>query len=137
MPAIKPITALRALVEACEKEFCNQTTEAKEPDDSKVSYPEERCHITFGHIRAARKAIIALDSSTITRADVLHVLKQHKLSIPAKTIAKMLGEHVTSRHVATVSRILVDDGLISITYRKGIGFYRYLRSTPKPKESTA
>lgn len=48
---------MRTLVAAVEKEFCCDATEENEPDDSKVSYPEETCPITFGMIRAARRAI--------------------------------------------------------------------------------
>lgn len=48
---------MRTLVAAVEKEFCCEATEENEPDDSKVSYPEETCPITFGMIRAARRAI--------------------------------------------------------------------------------
>lgn len=44
--------SMMALAIACEKEFGSYT--AKEfPDEEKVSYPEERCHITFGMIRQA------------------------------------------------------------------------------------
>lgn len=49
--------ALSVLSEACFSEFCGKETEANEPDDSKVSFPEDRCHITFGMIRNARKAL--------------------------------------------------------------------------------
>lgn len=48
---------LEVLTAACEAEFCGEGTEEMEPDDSKVSFPEDRCHITFGMIRQARAAI--------------------------------------------------------------------------------
>lgn len=48
---------MQVLVSAVEEEFCSQETEVSEPDESKVSYPEETCPITFGMIREARKAI--------------------------------------------------------------------------------
>ena len=51
--------ALKALVEACEKEFCSPATERGElvsADDESVMGPGE-CPITFGKIRAARAAI--------------------------------------------------------------------------------
>lgn len=48
---------IQVLVSAVEEEFCSEETEISEPDESKVSYPEETCHITFGMIREARKAI--------------------------------------------------------------------------------
>ncbi|HED4875608.1 TPA: hypothetical protein R4K21_001396 [Stenotrophomonas maltophilia] len=48
---------MQVLVSAVEEEFCSQETEISEPDESKVSYPEEDCPITFGMIRDARKAI--------------------------------------------------------------------------------
>lgn len=50
-------SALRPLADATFAEFCSKKTERMEPDDSKVSYPEETCHITFGMIRNARKAL--------------------------------------------------------------------------------
>ncbi|GEM_PF-2425258 len=53
------LTPFRLLVEGCEAEFTGAETEELEPDDSKVSYPEDRCHITFGMIRNARKALYA------------------------------------------------------------------------------
>jgi len=58
------LAPLRALVAAVEEEFCCEGTEANEPDDSKVSYPEETCPITFGMIRAARRAIDGRDAGT-------------------------------------------------------------------------
>lgn len=51
------LPAMKALVSAVEEEFCSELTEASEPDNSKVSYPEEDCPITFGMIREARKAV--------------------------------------------------------------------------------
>jgi hypothetical protein len=48
---------LRPLADANFAEFCGEGTEANEPDDSKVSFPEDRCHITFGMIRRARAAL--------------------------------------------------------------------------------
>lgn len=54
----RAMDALRDLVEACEAEFCGGQTDA-EPDNSKVAYPEDECHITFGHIRRARAALAA------------------------------------------------------------------------------
>jgi hypothetical protein len=53
--------ALRPLADANFAEFCSEKTERMEPDDSKVSYPEETCHITFGMIRNARKALTGAD----------------------------------------------------------------------------
>ncbi|HEL7630562.1 TPA: hypothetical protein UL921_002393 [Stenotrophomonas maltophilia] len=48
---------MQVLVSAVEEEFCSEETEISEPDESKVSYPEETCPITFGMIREARKAV--------------------------------------------------------------------------------
>lgn len=48
---------LQTLVAAVEEEFCSPATEEMEPDESKVSWPEENCPITFGMIRAARRAL--------------------------------------------------------------------------------
>lgn len=51
------LPAMKVLVSAVEEEFCSELTEASEPDNAKVSYPEEDCPITFGMIREARKAV--------------------------------------------------------------------------------
>lgn len=53
------LPSMQVLVSAVEEEFCSQETEISEPDESKVSYPEEDCPITFGMIRAARRAVDA------------------------------------------------------------------------------
>ena len=53
--------ALLPLADATFDEFCSSKTERVEPDDAKVSYPEETCHITFGMIRNARKALTGAD----------------------------------------------------------------------------
>ncbi len=44
--------SMMALAIACEKEFGSYTAE-EFPDDVKVSFPEDKCHITFGMIRNA------------------------------------------------------------------------------------
>lgn len=48
---------MQVLVSAVEEEFCSEETEISESDESKVSYPEDDCPITFGMIRSARKAV--------------------------------------------------------------------------------
>lgn len=53
--------AVRALVEAVYATYCGPETEATEPDDSKVSFPEDQCHITFGMIRQARAALLTAE----------------------------------------------------------------------------
>ena len=53
--------ALCPLADATFDEFCSSRTEREAPDDAKVSYPEEDCHITFGMIRNARKALTGAD----------------------------------------------------------------------------
>lgn len=53
--------ALLPLADATFDEFCSSRTEREAPDDAKVSYPEEDCHITFGMIRNARKALTGAD----------------------------------------------------------------------------
>ena len=53
--------ALLPLADATFDEFCSSKTERVEPDDAKVSYPEETCNITFGMIRNARKALTGAD----------------------------------------------------------------------------
>jgi hypothetical protein len=81
------LAAMRALVEAVWEEYCSDVTEQMEPDDSKVSYPEDRCHITFGMIRRAREALAQLpadreemspDFTDSARAAIAWVLYHHQ-----------------------------------------------------------
>lgn len=58
-PSAPVADAVRVLVDAVYAEYCCDGTEANEPDDSKVSYPEDKCNITFGMIRRARAALSA------------------------------------------------------------------------------
>lgn len=62
--------AIRTLVKAVEDEFCSPETEEMEPDESKVSFPEEVCPITFGMIRAARRAIDAAKKNRISDTNI-------------------------------------------------------------------
>lgn len=57
-PAIP--ASIRRLVRAVQSEYCSPATEKNEPDDSKVSYPEEKSGITFGMIRLAASDLNAL-----------------------------------------------------------------------------
>lgn len=75
-----PVDTLKALVDAVEAEFCGEATERLEPDDSKVSYPEDRCHITFGHIRRAKAAIAALSGGEAVASKGLRDELQTKCS---------------------------------------------------------
>lgn len=64
--------AIRELVTAVADEF--ETPDEFFPDDEKVSYPEEECHITFGMIRRAQAALASSppaslpDKSAVTDA---------------------------------------------------------------------
>lgn len=58
-------------------------------------------------------------------ADSVRALKELNRSVPAKVIALKLG--TDSRAVATSLRNAVRDGRVKITYRKGIGNYRFIR----------
>lgn len=51
------LEACAPLVNAVFDEYCSDYTEENETDEQKVSYPEDRCYITFGMIRKARAAL--------------------------------------------------------------------------------
>jgi len=61
---------------------------------------------------------------------LLLALKAHRLSITAAGIAEKMGDGIDSRAVATGARLLVKRGQITMTYKKGRGFYRFVRMTP-------
>lgn len=65
----------------------------------------------------------------ITAEQCVRALKEIKQSYPAKNIAVWVGSD--SRAVATALREPVRDGRVTITYRKGIGWYRFIRLTAK------
>lgn len=65
----------------------------------------------------------------ITTEQAVLALKGIGLSTAAKGIAERMG--TDSRAVATALRGAVKDGRVSITYRKGIGCYRFKRLKPK------
>jgi len=62
--------SMMALAIACEKEFGSYTDE-EFPDDAKVSYPEERCNITFGMIRRALNKTATAAHLNSLRADAV------------------------------------------------------------------
>lgn len=64
----------------------------------------------------------------ITCADAVLELKKLRVTATAKVIAERLN--TDSRAVATSLRKAVADGRVSITFRKGIGRYRFKRMTP-------
>jgi hypothetical protein len=64
----------------------------------------------------------------ITANDAVKALKEMKLSTTAKAVALRLG--TDARAVATALRLPVKDGRVTISYRKGIGHYRFKRLTP-------
>lgn len=66
---------------------------------------------------------------SITATDCVLALKRRGVSCPARTIATDLG--TDSRAVATALRGPVRDGLVTIWFRKGIGFYRFARLKKK------
>ena len=65
----------------------------------------------------------------VTGEDVVLTLKRAAKSCTAKEIAERIGVAwgVDSRAVATAARKPVKDGRVTISYRKGIGFYRFVR----------
>ena len=65
----------------------------------------------------------------ITCEDAVLCLKRFGLSWPAKTIGAAMK--TDARAVATALRMAVKDGRVKITYRKSIGFYRFIRLTAK------
>lgn len=73
----------------------------------------------------------------ITCEQAVLALKKLKTSSPATTIAPLLN--TDTRAVATALRAAVNDGRVSITYRRGAkgeqrrGFYRFVRLTPRAK----
>jgi hypothetical protein len=69
----------------------------------------------------------------ITAEQCIRALQRRRLSMSAASIADMLGSG--SRAVATALRAPTRDGRVSITYRKGIGWYRFKRLTAKPAVS--
>lgn len=58
------VAEIEPLVAASEAEYESEAT-ADDPDDGKVSYPEDQCSITFGMIRRARKAITAVSRQKV------------------------------------------------------------------------
>ena len=65
----------------------------------------------------------------ITAADCVLALKLNKRSINAAALADIMG--TDSRAVATALRKPTSDGRVSIHYKKGIGWYRFVRMSPK------
>ena len=68
-------------------------------------------------------------STKITCEDAVLALKKHGLSTTAKCLAQLLPG-ADSRAVATALRNATRDGRVTITYRKGIAWYRFKRLTP-------
>lgn len=69
----------------------------------------------------------------ITAEQAVRELQAVGLSTNAAALADRMG--TTSRAVATALRSPTQDGRVSITYRKGIGFYRFKRLRAKPAVS--
>ena len=61
-------------------------------------------------------------------------LKKHKLSIPAKNLAVLLG--TDSRAVATALRKPTHDGRVFWRFKRGIAYYRFVRLTAAKGEPT-
>lgn len=68
------------------------------------------------------------ERTKITTAQAVQALKAIGLSSTAQLIASRMG--TDSRAVATALRGAVRDGRVTITYRKGIGWYRFKRLLP-------
>ena len=65
----------------------------------------------------------------LTCQQAVLALKLRGLSTSAKSLGSAIG--VDSRAVATALRAAVNDGRVTITYRKGLGFYRFKRLKAK------
>lgn len=68
--------SMMALAIACEKEFGSYTSE-EFPDDAKVSYPEDKCHITFGMIRGALNKSATDAYLNSVRAEGVELFSKH------------------------------------------------------------
>lgn len=66
---------------------------------------------------------------SITATDCVQALKKRKLSTSASALAAWIG--TDSRAVATALRGPVRDGLVTISFKRGIGFYRFVRLNKK------
>lgn len=66
---------------------------------------------------------------TVKAEDCVRALKAHALSTTAKSLAQFVGSD--SRAVATALRKPTSDGRVSIRFKKGIAFYRFVRLTPR------
>ena len=58
-------------------------------------------------------------------------LKKHGLSTTAECLAQFLNSN--SRNVATAIRKATRDGRVTMSFKKGRAFYRFVRLTPKAK----
>lgn len=65
----------------------------------------------------------------ITCEDAVLALKKRQLSTPAYCLCEVLD--ADSRAVATALRAAVKDGRVTISYRKGRGYYRFVRLSPR------
>lgn len=66
---------------------------------------------------------------SITALDCVLALKKRKLSTSASALAALIG--TDSRAVATALRGPIRDGLVTISFKRGIGFYRFVRLNKK------
>ena len=66
---------------------------------------------------------------SISCEDVVLNLKEHKLSTTAKHTAYRMG--VGSRAIATALRRATRDGRVSLRFKRGVAWYRFVRMTPK------
>ena len=67
----------------------------------------------------------------ITAEDCVRALKAHGLSYTARCLSQFVD--ADSRAVATALRKPTQDGRVSISYKNGLAFYRFVRLTPKAK----
>jgi len=70
------------------------------------------------------------NKNRITSEEMLLAIKKARTSSHAKAILQFLPEGTTTRAFATAARKLVHQGQVSISYKKGIGYYRFLRMRP-------
>jgi len=69
--------------------------------------------------------------SHITCEQAVRKLKEIGLSSTARCVAFRLD--TDARAVATALRLAVKDGRVTIHFKKGVGFYRFVRLTAKTK----
>jgi hypothetical protein len=66
----------------------------------------------------------------LTCEEAVRALKRVRLSTTAKSLAAR--QATSSRAVATALRAATEDGRVSVTYKRGLAYYRFVRLKSKP-----